>query len=108
VQAMVLNALGFSSRALYLMPDYLPNKPVDILIGQGLKAEDFTDDSLGRSLETLYAKGIAASVCRRAVPRSRTLWPNSNKPKHQSSFKALCAPLKCELGCCKKNQPQNQ
>ena len=32
VQAMVLNALGFSSRALYLMPDYLRNKPVDVLI----------------------------------------------------------------------------
>jgi hypothetical protein len=28
-QAMVLNVLGFSSRALYLMPDYLHNKPVD-------------------------------------------------------------------------------
>ena len=30
VQAMVLNALGFSSRALYLMPDYLRNKPIDL------------------------------------------------------------------------------
>ncbi len=30
VQAMVLNALGFSGRALYLMPDYLHNKPVDL------------------------------------------------------------------------------
>ncbi|HYE68677.1 MAG TPA: IS1634 family transposase [Anaerovoracaceae bacterium] len=58
VQAMVLNALGFSSRALYLMPDYLHNKPVDLLIGPGLNAEDFNDDSLGRSLETLYAKGV--------------------------------------------------
>jgi hypothetical protein len=34
VQAMVLNALGFSSRAFYLMPDYLSNKPVDLLIGK--------------------------------------------------------------------------
>jgi hypothetical protein len=29
VQAMVLNALGFSSRALYLMPQYLANKPAE-------------------------------------------------------------------------------
>jgi transposase len=57
-QAMVLNALGFSSRALYLMPDYLHNKPVDVLIGPGLVAEDFNDDSLGRSREALYAKGV--------------------------------------------------
>jgi transposase len=55
---MVLNALGFSSRAPYLMPDYLHNKPVDLLISPGLSAEDFNDDSLGRSLDTLYAKGV--------------------------------------------------
>ena len=37
-QAMVLNALGLTGRALYLMPEYMKNKPVDILIGEGLKA----------------------------------------------------------------------
>lgn len=58
VQAMVLNGLGFSSRALYLMPDYLQNKAVDLLVHPGLNAEDFNDDSLGRSLDTLYAKGV--------------------------------------------------
>jgi Domain of unknown function (DUF4277) len=54
VQAMVLNALGFVSRALYLMPDYLRNKPVALLIDPALSAEDFNDDSLGRSLDDLY------------------------------------------------------
>jgi hypothetical protein len=58
VQAMILNALGFSSRALYLMPDYLRNKPIDLLIAPGLSADDFTDDTLGRSLDDLYATGI--------------------------------------------------
>jgi transposase len=58
VQAMVLNALGFVSRALYLMPDYLRNKPVDLLIHPDLDAEDFNDDSLGRSLDDLYQRGI--------------------------------------------------
>jgi transposase len=70
VQAMVLNALGFTSRALYLMPDYLHNKPVDLLIGPELKAEDFNDDSLGRSLETLFQKGVTevfAKVATRAL-----------------------------------------
>ena len=33
VQAMVLNALGLTGRALYLMPEYMRNKPVDLLIG---------------------------------------------------------------------------
>lgn len=58
VQAMVLNALGFSSRALYLMPQYMANKPVDLLIAPGLEAEDFNDDTLGRSLDQLYETGV--------------------------------------------------
>jgi transposase len=70
VQAMVLNALGFTSRALYLMPDYLSNKPVDLLISEQLRAEDFNDDTLGRSLEDLYASGVTevfAGVAARAL-----------------------------------------
>ncbi len=68
--AMVQNALGFSSRALYLMPDYLRNKPVDLLIRPGLEAEDFNDDSLGRCLDDLYACGVTevfASVASKAL-----------------------------------------
>lgn len=68
--AMIQNALGFSSRALYLMPDYLQNKPVDILIRPGLEAEDFNDDSLGRCLDDLYAAGVTevfASVASKAL-----------------------------------------
>jgi transposase len=67
VQAMVLNALGFSSRALYLMPDYLANKPVELLIGEGLKAEDFNDDSLGRTLDDLYEAGVTEVFARVAA-----------------------------------------
>lgn len=70
VLAMVLNALGFSSRALYLMPDYLRNKPVDMLIRPGLAAEDFNDDTLGRSLDDLYARGVTevfANVASKAL-----------------------------------------
>lgn len=58
VQAMILNALGFSSRALYLMPNYLQNKPVDILISSDLQPDDFNDDTLGRSLDDLYKTGV--------------------------------------------------
>jgi transposase len=64
VQAMILNALGFVSRALYLVPDYLRNKPVDLLIDPALSAEDFNDDSLGRSLDDLYQKGVTEVFAR--------------------------------------------
>jgi transposase len=67
---MVLNALGFTSRALYLMPDYLRNKPVELLIRADLKPDDFNDDTLGRSLDDLYASGVTevfASVASKAL-----------------------------------------
>jgi len=68
--AMIQNALGFSSRALYLMPDYLRNKPVDLLIRPDMTADDFNDDSLGRCLDDLYACGVTevfASVASKAL-----------------------------------------
>ena len=58
VQAMILNALGFTSRALYLVPDYMQNCPVDLLVGDGLSAEDLNDDTLGWALEDLYEAGV--------------------------------------------------
>jgi len=57
-QAMVLNALGFVGRALYLTPGYLDNKPVEVLIGEGMSAADFNDDTLARCLDDLYEAGV--------------------------------------------------
>jgi Domain of unknown function (DUF4277) len=37
--AMILNGLGFSNRQLYLVPQYFANKPVERLLGAGIKAE---------------------------------------------------------------------
>jgi transposase len=71
-QAMVLNGLGFSSRALYLTPEFFANKPVDLLVGEGITAEMLNDDTLGRALDALYEAGVtelfaavALSGCRR-------------------------------------------
>lgn len=58
VQAMILNALGFSSRALYLTPEFFNNRPVETLIKPGLLPEDFNDDSLGRALDALFNAGV--------------------------------------------------
>lgn len=57
VVAIVLNALGFVDRPLYLFPEFMATKPVELLIREGLKAEDFNDDVLGRTLEKLYRAG---------------------------------------------------
>jgi len=58
VQAMVLNGLGFVGRALYLMPEFFSAKPVDLLIGEGVEADDLNSDSLGKALDHLYETGI--------------------------------------------------
>lgn len=58
VQAMVLNGLGFVGRPLYLTPEFYRNKPIDLLIGEGIEADDLNDDSLGKALDHLYKTGI--------------------------------------------------
>lgn len=58
VKAMILNALGFSGRALYLTPRFYKNRPVDVLIGEGLSADHLNDASLGTALDALYETGI--------------------------------------------------
>lgn len=58
VQSMILNALGFSNRAMYLHPRFSKNKPMDILVGEGIEAEDLNDDCLGKALDALYDYGI--------------------------------------------------
>jgi transposase len=70
VQAMVLNALGLTGRALYLMPEYMSNKPVDLLIREGLEGTDFNDDTLGRALDEVQQAGVTelfALVASKAV-----------------------------------------
>ena len=70
VLAMILNGLGLTSRALYLMPEYMENKPIRLLTGEDLEASDFNDDSLGRALDELYSLGITevfAEIVRNAI-----------------------------------------
>ena len=57
VKAMVLNALGFTSRALYLTGEFFKTKPIE-LIREGLNPEELNDDSLGRSLDRLHQAGV--------------------------------------------------
>jgi len=72
VQAMILNALGFTGRALYLTPRFYANRPVDHLIGNGLRARDLHESSLGTALDAIYEFGItelffrlAQNICNR-------------------------------------------
>src|SRR5579859_5662854 len=58
IQAMVLNGLGFVNRPLYLVTEFYADKPVEVLIGAGITAEDLNDDTLGRALDAVFAFGV--------------------------------------------------
>ncbi|MBK8900298.1 MAG: DUF4277 domain-containing protein [Anaerolineaceae bacterium] len=70
--AMILNGLGFTGRALYLMPEYMANKPVKLLTGEASEASDFNDDTLGRALDELLQAGITELFAQIAQAAVRT------------------------------------
>lgn len=80
VGAMILNGLGFINTALYMTPRFFYDKPLDLLLGDGIKAEQLNDDCLGRCLDKIAAYGptkwyseIALSVVTKAGLLSRML-----------------------------------
>jgi len=54
VMAMVINGLGFVNRPLYLTPEFMKNKPMELFFREDLKPRDFNDDTLDRALDRLY------------------------------------------------------
>lgn len=67
VQSMILNALGFSNRALYLHTDFYLKKPVELLVGEHIRAEDLNDDCLGSALDALYEYGVTELFYKQAT-----------------------------------------
>lgn len=57
VSAMILNGLGFLNDRLYLHPKFFEDKPVHRLFGEGVDAQHFNDDALGRALDKIYEYG---------------------------------------------------
>lgn len=54
VKAIILNGLGYLSKPLYLFPDFFRDKPVERLLGEGIKAEEINDDKIGRVMDDIY------------------------------------------------------
>ena len=58
VKSIILNALGFVSRPLYLFPQFFQDKATEHLFGEGILPEDFNDDKVGRVMDKLYQFGL--------------------------------------------------
>ena len=70
IAGMILNGLGFANRPVSLTPQFFANKPLDLLLREGLCAEMFNRFKLGRTLDEAYAYGcdllfheLALTVC---------------------------------------------
>jgi transposase len=57
VKALIINGLGFAERRLYLFSDYFENKSVERLFGKGITPEDFSEDTVGRTLDAIKNYG---------------------------------------------------
>ena len=57
IKAMIINGLGFTSRQLYLTPQFFASKPVEALLGTGITPEQLNDHTLGKALDEIYAYG---------------------------------------------------
>jgi transposase len=70
VKAMILNGLGFTHSPLYLFSQFFEDKPLEHLLGKGVKASYLNDDRLGRVLDVIFMAGISRlfiGICLRAV-----------------------------------------
>lgn len=59
VKSIILNALGFVSRPLYLFTQFFNDKATEHLLGKGIVPEDFNDDKIGRVMDKLYQFGLS-------------------------------------------------
>src|SRR4051812_49257918 len=46
IVAMIINVLGYTNRTLYMSGRFFSSKPVELLLGHGIKAADTTDYTL--------------------------------------------------------------
>ena len=70
VAGMILNGLGFANRPMSLTPQFFANRPLDLLVHEGVRAEMFNRFKLGRTLDEVHAYGcdllcseLALAVC---------------------------------------------
>ena len=77
VKSIILNAMGFVSRPLYLFPQFFKDKATEHLFGSGIFPEYFNDDKIGRVMDKLYKIGlnkiflaIALTACKRIGRRA--------------------------------------
>ena len=58
VKALLINALGFVSRPLYLFSQFFQDKATKELLGEEVENSYLNDDKIGRVMDDLYKQGL--------------------------------------------------
>jgi hypothetical protein len=100
LSAMILNALGFSGRALYLTPRFYRNRPVEVLIGENGTAAQLNDASLGTALDAFSETGVGAGGIRASGERGAAGISGSPEARSLRILSRRRRSRICARGCC--------
>src|SRR5260370_8713824 len=67
VAGMIVNGLGFANRPMSLTPQFFANKPLDLLLRPGVRADLLNRFKLGRSLDEVSSYGCDLLLSERAL-----------------------------------------
>lgn len=56
-KSLIINGLGFVQRTLYMVPSFFEDKPIALLLGEGVRAEQLNDTTIGRALDDIHSYG---------------------------------------------------
>jgi transposase len=83
-KALILNVLGFFQRTLYMVLSFFSDKPISLLLGEGIEAGQLNDTVLGRCLDAIHSYGctslyanLAPQICGRLGLKPKTVHMDS-------------------------------
>ncbi len=103
VKGIILNAMGFVSRPLYLFPQFFNDKATEHLFGEGIHPEDFNDDKIGRVMDKLYQIGLSNIFLLIAIETVKK-YGIDNKYSHLDSTSIS---LQGDYGICQTDKEKN-
>ena len=94
--AMIINGLGFTNNAVYLVSRFFENKPLDRLIRPGVTFEHLNDDVLGKALDTIadydptdFFANIVFPICMKRKYRRRVARLDSTTFSVEGSYEGF-------------------
>lgn len=98
VQAMVLDTLSGRS-PLYRLKEFLTGRDVELLVGEDLRANAFSDVNVGRSLDAIFEAGPSKIVTALGIRATGTFALDASAPSYDTTSTSLWGDYRdCEAG----------